>query len=244
MLRDLLGVYEAGRINPGAPECLFPETLIFNEGWLLRLVLTEWLAGRGSSGFGFLPFPKGVTVYSEGQLYTPFRGGTRPETNTHVDGIVGDFSINDTKSGIVLKSDFRYLAAFEAKLFSRISSGVKNAPDYDQVSRTAACLINSILLAEPQASYSAHLVVVYAKDNRHINRAAYSRGHIEEKIAHRLEPFTATEHRSDAIERFAEGWECTLDRLQIHFLTWEEVLADIGSHSVSRFYERCKEFNA
>ena len=243
MLKQLLGAYEAGLVNREAPKCLFPETLIFNEGWLLRLVLREWLAGSGGSQLGFLPFPDGVTAYSEGQLYTPFRGGSHPERNTHVDGIVGDFSITDTKSGIVLKSDFRYVAAFEAKLFSRIESGVKNAPDFDQVSRTAACLINSILLAEPQASYSAHLVVLYAKDNRHINRAAYGRDCIEQNISRRLQPFTATEERSAAIVRFSAGWKDVLERLQIHFFTWEEVLAGIGSDGLLEFYKLCRRFN-
>ena len=242
MLKELLGVYEAGLINPETPKCLFPETDIFNEGWLLRLVLKEWVAGSGRSELGFLPFPDGVTAYSEGQLYTPFRGSSRRERNTHVDGIVGDFLITDTKSGIVLKSDFRYIAAFEAKVFGRISPGVKNAPDFDQVSRTAACLINSVLLAGPQPSYAAHLVVVYAKDNRYIDAAAYSRSYIEETIAKRLQPFTAAEERSDAIERFAAGWKEVFERLEVHFLTWEEVVADIGDRELSRFYDLCKEF--
>jgi len=124
MLKDLFALYGAGLINREAPKSLFPETLIFNEGWLLRLVLKEWLAGSAGSGFGFLPFPEGVTAYSEGQLYTPFRGGSHPERNTHADGIVGEFTTTGTKSGIVLKPDFRYIAFFEAKIFSPIAPGL------------------------------------------------------------------------------------------------------------------------
>ena len=242
MLKQLLGVYEAGLVNREAPKCLFPETLIFNEGWLLRLVLREWLAGSGGSQLGFLPFPEGVAAYSEGQLYTPFRGGSHREGNTHVDGIVGDFSITDTKSRIELKSDLRYIAAFEAKLYAPLSADVTYAPGYDQVSRTAACLINSILLAGAKADYSAHLVVVRAKDNRYIDAAAYSRSYIEETIAKRLQPFTVSEERSDAIERFAAGWKDAFKSLQVHFLTWEEVVADIGDRELLRFYDLCKEF--
>jgi len=247
MLKQLLGVYEAGLVNRDTPKCLFPETLIFNEGWLLRLVLREWLAGSGGSQFGFLPFPEGVTAYSEGQLYTPFkarsRGDKLAESHTHVDGIVGEFSISGTKSGIELKPDFRYIAAFEAKIFSRIAPGVTNTPGFDQVSRTAACLINSILLAEPQASYSAHLVVLYAKKNRHFHPAAYGKDRIEDKIAQRLQPFTATAERSDAIVRFSAGWRYILERLKVHFLTWEDVLAGICSDELSEFYKLCRQFN-
>jgi len=246
MLKQLLGVYEAGLVNREAPKCLFPETLVFNEGWLLRLVLREWLAGSGGSRFGFLPFPEGATAYTEGQLYTPFkarcRGDELAESHTHVDGIVGDFSISGTKSGIELKPDFRYIAAFEAKIFSRIAPGVTNTPGFDQVSRTAACLINSVLLAQPQASYSAHLVVVYAKDNRHIDPGAYGKGHIEDEITQRVQPFVRAKEPSEAIVRFDAGWKDVLQRLHVWFLTWEEVLGSIGSDELWRFYELCKSF--
>jgi len=69
----LLAIYEQARINPDTPECIFAETLIFNEGWMLRAAMKAWLEGQGQSAFPFLPFPPGVTAYSEAQLYTPFR---------------------------------------------------------------------------------------------------------------------------------------------------------------------------
>jgi len=247
MLKQLLGVYEAGLVNTEALKCLFPETLIFNEGWLLRLVLREWLAASGGSQLGFLPFPDGVTVYSEGQLYTPFkarsRGDKLAESHTHVDGIVGDFSITDTKSGIVLKSDFRYIAAFEAKLYAPIARGVTNAPWYDQVSRTAACLINSILLANPRGSYAAHLAVLYAEDKQRIDPSLYTKDYVEKQITKRLQGFLETREPGDVVERFARGWTDVLDVLQIHFHTWEEVLAEFGSEDLDKFYKRCKRFN-
>lgn len=62
MLKELPALHAAGFVNREAGESLFPGTLIFNEGWLLRLVLREWLAGSGGSRFGFLPFPEGVTA--------------------------------------------------------------------------------------------------------------------------------------------------------------------------------------
>jgi len=244
MFKELLGLYEAGLINRDTPKCLFPETLIFNEGWLLRSVLKGWIAESEGTGFGFLPFPPGATGYSEGQLYTPFRRGSHREGNTHVDGIVGDFSITETKSGIVLKSNFRYIAAFEAKIFGRISPGVTNAPDFDQTSRTAACLINSILLAEPKGSYSAHLVIVYAEDNRYIDPDLHTRDYVEKQITKRLQGFLKGAEPGDTVERFASGWRDVLGNLGIHSYTWEQVLANIGSDDLVEFYDLCKRFNA
>jgi hypothetical protein len=41
MWKHLLKLYDESRLNDGPPECLFAETLIFNEGWLLRSVLDD-----------------------------------------------------------------------------------------------------------------------------------------------------------------------------------------------------------
>jgi hypothetical protein len=247
MLSELLALHEAGLVNREDPKYLFPGTLIFNEGWLLRLVLKEWLAGSGASRFGFLPFPEGVNAYSEGQLYTPFKArrgahNKLAESHTRIDGIVGDFSISGTKSGVVLKPDLRYVAAFEAKLYAPIGRGVTNAPWYDQVSRTAACLINSILLAEPRGTYAAHLAVLYPEDNHDIDPNLYTKDYVQRQITRRVQGFLKTGEPGDAVERFAGGWKDVLQRLHVWFFTWEDVLGDIGSGELRGFYDRCKGF--
>ena len=54
MWRHLLEIYKESRLNAGQPECLFAETLIFNEGWLLRSALKEWKVGGARRGLPFL----------------------------------------------------------------------------------------------------------------------------------------------------------------------------------------------
>ena len=39
------------------------------------------------------------------------------------------------------------------------------------------------------------------------------------------------------------GWEEMLGRIEVHFRTWEEVLAEIGDGGLNGFYDLCKEFN-
>ena len=107
MWEHLIELYEESRLNAGQPECLFAETLIFNEGWLLRSVLKEWRASSASSRLPFLHFPAEAVVYSEGQLRTPFKarfqGDPGAESHTRVDGIAGHFAIAaGTKSGTEL----------------------------------------------------------------------------------------------------------------------------------------------
>jgi hypothetical protein len=246
--KHLLKIYEESWINKGRPETLCAETLIFNEGWLLRSVLKEWKTNFRSSEMRFLPFPKDARVYSEGQLSTPFkprrRGDPEGETHTHVDGVAGHFSIADgSKSRIELNFDSRYLAVFEAQLYSPIGKGIKNAPKYDQVSRTAACLIHALLGAKPAADCAAHLVVLYPEDNLDIKEDNYSKAHIREQIANRLEAYRHTGEATDELGRFETDWEEMLETIQLRFVTWEEVLAEIGEESLRQFYRLCREFN-
>jgi len=248
MWKHLLALYEESRFNGEKPECLFAETLIFSEGWLMRSVLKEWKAGSTASGLPFLPLPEGVKVYSEGQLPTPFRarpgGDSKAESHTHVDGIAGHFSIADgTKSGIELDRGCRYIAVFEAKLYSPIGKRTKNAEDYDQISRTAACLVHALLEAEPATDCGAHLVVLYPADNPAIHRNNHSEGRIRTQIANRLKEYKEAGSSTPELERFVAGWEKMIERVRPHFVTWEEVLAEIEEEGLLDFYGLCKQFN-
>lgn len=244
----LLRLYDESLLNPGQPECLFAETLIFNEGWLLRSVLNRWKTQPPSSTPPFLPFPEDARVFSEGQLYTPFRarrrGDPEAETNSRVDGIAGHFSIaSGTKSGIVLVPHCRYIAVFEAKLYSRLAKGITNEPDYDQVSRTTACLIQGLLEARPQPGCKAHVVVLYPQDNLSINPSEFAKVHIGERIGKRLNHYKLAGETAPHITRFEASWEEALRLVEVHFETWEKVLSNIADGQLNRFYGLCKRFN-
>ena len=246
MIQELLRIYDASRTNPDKPECTFAETLIFNEGWLLRGVIKEWQSWTQPARFSFLPFPEGIKVYSEAQLYTPFKarfqGDKVAETHTHVDGIAGDFEIV-AKSGVVMDPDSRYLTVFEAKMSSALSKGTKNAPDYDQVSRTAACMIHAILEAGHKDDYVAYLVVLYASSNKQLQPDKYTMDYIEKQIATRAQAYlSAGEYDRPGIRFFSE-WENVLPSVQIQFLTWEDVLDRIDDDDLHEFYRLCKQFN-
>ena len=240
MIEELLHIYEESLLNRGQPASLFNPTLIFNEGWLLRAVLREWKLHPGKSRLPFLPFPTDAKVYSEGQLYSPFaprqRGDRLAEAHTHVDGIVGDFAIGATKSGIEVDADCRYLAVFEAKLASPIAGGTRNAPGYDQVTRIVGCLINSLLRAGCADPRSVHVVVLYPAGHRGITPAIYSKSYLERQLAARVEGFGLSPTAA-----FARGWRALLEAVQLTFVTWEEALAEIGNDPLHQFYKHCRE---
>lgn len=245
MWNHLRDIYEESRLNRGRPECLFAETLIFNEGWLLRSVLRQWKTSSPGSSLPFLPFPPDAKVYSEGQLFTPFkarrRGDPQAESHTRVDGIAGHFSMAaGTKSGIELAPGCRYMTIFEAKLYSPIAKGIKSAPEYDQVSRTASCLIHALL--DTAAACTSHLVVLYPEDNVDINPEDFGKVELRERIGKRLAGYKGAGDPTPEIQRFEAGWEGMLEQLDVHFKTWEEVLAEIEDEGLDRFYDLCKRF--
>ena len=207
----------------------------------------SWLEGRGYSGFGFLPFPPGVVAYSEAQLYTPFRKRARAdplgEANTHVDGIVGQFTIAGSKSGITLEPGCRYLAVFEAKMYSGLSRGVANVRDYDQVSRTAACMIHGMLEADAASDCAAHLVVLYPADNERIVPEQYTEGYLHAQIAGRVEGYRTVEGYGAPETRFFRAWEDALPRIEVAFVTWEDAVEGIGDAELGAFYGLCRRFN-
>ncbi|MFO7696711.1 MAG: hypothetical protein R6X16_06095 [Anaerolineae bacterium] len=247
MLTELLQLYDKSRINPGPPDCLFVETLLFNEGWLLRAVLKAWKDQAHPAPFGFLPFPSGVHVYSEAQLRTPFkarfRGDSQAEGHAHVDGIVGHFGQDDSRSGVALSPHCAYLAVFEAKMGSPLSQGTANIAQYDQVSRTAACMIHAILQSGCPESLVTHLVVLYPEENRHIDPSRYTQTRVESQIAERTRGYLGSTTRGEMHTEFSRRWREVLDRIQIQFLTWENVVAEIDDPNLGRFYELCRQFN-
>jgi hypothetical protein len=248
----LLAIYEANLLNVGEPKCLFAETQIFNEGWLLRSVLQAWKTNSPASESPFLPIPKDAKVYSEAQLFTPFKvrrrseraGEPKGETNTRVDGIAGYFSIAPgTKSGIELDRGCPYIAVFEAKLYSPLSTGITHAPKYDQVSRTTACLIHALLEAKPKDGSEAHLVVLYPADHPRIDPGRYEKNHVKHRIASRLKGYKDAGKATDEIRQFETGWEEMSEYVDVHFVTWEDVVDEIDDVELHWFYGLCRQFN-
>src|SRR5687768_1700580 len=79
----------------GTDSRLFPATLLYNEGWLLRLAL-NWFATRGEGNHP-LSFCTGARWFSEALLPSQFfpkvRGDMLAEGWTHADGVIGHVSI-------------------------------------------------------------------------------------------------------------------------------------------------------
>ena len=119
-----------------AGEQHFPPTIIFEEGWMLRILLASH--NRGLPCFPF-SYYQDATWFSEGILPTPFREKPYTESGTHTDGIIGHITKREpTKTGVLLEKKGEQFIVLEAKMKSGLSKAVTNADFYDQASRTLA----------------------------------------------------------------------------------------------------------
>ena len=121
----------------------FPPTILFNEGWLLRLIV-DWFSKSGILDHP-LSFPDDGHWFSEARLpsaFLPrFRGDPLAESHTNADGVIGHFTIGTTgKTDLELTPKSTHFVVLEAKLYSGLSKGVTNAKYYDQAARSVATI--------------------------------------------------------------------------------------------------------
>ena len=149
------------RFNPNEPH--FRPTELFNEGWLLRLVL------NAASDIPFDGFPISFMPdsdwFSEALLPTAFRARSRTdslaESRTNADGVIGHFKIGSVgKADLLLSSAASQFVVVEAKIRSPLSSGTSNVPGFDQAARSVACIAEVLREANRAPGDSIRLAFV------------------------------------------------------------------------------------
>ena len=236
----------------------FPPTDLYNEGWMLRLVL-EWLSRHPGVG-GPLAFAPSDRWYCEALLPTAFRpdfrGDPLSEARTHADGVIGDFQIGaDRKGDLTALDGASRLLIVEAKMNSKLSSGVKNAPFFNQAARNVACLAE-VMAAKKVRLTEGHdlgffVLAPRAQIEAGVFRNQLDREHIRQTVQRRVAQYEG--RNGDGFtkrkEWFETAFEPTLEMAKIQEIAWEEVLdmvADTDSaagQELKAFYEDCKRFN-
>jgi hypothetical protein len=239
---------------------IFPGTVFYNEGWLLRFVL-DWFSRNRLEG-NTLNFAEGARWYSEALLPSQFRPRNKSdplaEGWTHADGVVGHVRIGDTAiANTTLADNASQFLVTEAKLFSPLSPRVKNAAYFDQAARTVACIAQVLSKAKsseakhrPEHFSSLGFFVIAPQEQIRANvfRAKISSESIQSKVRKRVSeyPFPARKEK----ERWLQDWFVpTLLRMKVGCIAWEDIIrsirtkdANFGSE-LSDFYEKCLCFN-
>ena len=229
-----------------------PPTHFYNEGWMLRLVLDRFAALGERKDKHPLSIPEGCRWYTEALLPSAFlgqtRGDSRAETWTHADSVIGHFHTGKGhRANLTLASDARHFVVVEAKMFSKLSQGVKNALFFNQAARNIACIAEVLKRADRQASGFDALgfhVVAPAGRIREGRFAKYLvKDHVREIVARRVEQY---EGKFGAW--YSEWFLPVLEKLEIREISWEEIIENLESSNADvgplrEFYRRCLKWN-
>lgn len=234
---------------------MMPPTILYNEGWMLRMILDVAV-----KRILIDPIPHNSTWYSEAQLRTPFgkSRGTQFESNTHADGVVGDFiQIQDTRSGLQLAREAKSFVVLEAKMYSPLRRGTKNAPNFDQAARNVACMAYALQQADrPPADLKTvgfYVVAPEAQISGGLFDSAMSPVSMRNRVSERISHFTGTA-REDLLKWQTEWFEPLLSQMErentLRCISWEELIETVCRNDSKigerfrDFYQKCKQHNA
>jgi hypothetical protein len=237
------------RARCGSRESVMPPTEVFNEGWMLRLVL-DWL-DRNRNVVHPLAFSPASRWYSEALLPSRFlpqmRGDPRSESFTHADGIIGNFEIaSGLRGDAKLALPPNQFIVVEAKLGSALSAGTKNAMTYDQAARNVACIAHMLsiqnIAPESAGELAFYVVAPAAQIQAGIFGKLVTPESIERKVRERVVVYAG------AYDAWLTVWFLpTLARMKLGLLSWEEVLAKLPVTSetskIREFYAGCLKWN-
>jgi hypothetical protein len=234
-----------------------PPTILYNEGWLLRVVL-QWFNKNQVAGHQF-SFKTGAGWFSEGSLSSPFlaamMGDPLAEAYTHADGVIGNIAVGRAGKGdIYLMEPFEQFVVLEAKLFSKLAGGTMRVAGYDQAARNVACMAKVIELSGASiASFNSLGFYVIAPQSQIDKVPSFNdfmqKESIYQKVLARVESYRG---RSDyAMKRtwFEAFFTPLLSKLNIEAISWEMIIEYIGRHDQAMgeklviFYGRCLDFN-
>jgi hypothetical protein len=243
ILSDLISSFD-----PAFPN--FRPTELYNENWLLKLVLRQASTIQDQSfPLGFLT---GSTWFSEALLPTAFkpryRGDPLGESRTNADGVIGHIIIGTkAKADLELESTASQFTVVEAKVGSPLSAGTSNARYFDQAARNIACMAEVMARAGMTLSRLERLDFIVLAPQYSIEKGTFSEemqpSSIRTKVRKRV---SAYEGQLDAW--YQKRFEPTMDQVHLHSLSWEEAIEWIGSEKpgaadeLSEFYDQCLKF--
>jgi hypothetical protein len=230
----------------------FPPTILYNEGWLLRLII-DWFSTSRISDHP-LSFPNDSHWFSEARLpsaFLPrFKGDPLAESHTNADGVIGHFTIGTKgKTDLELIPEATHFVVLEAKLYSGLSKEVTNAKYYDQAARSVACIAEILSRADRKSeSFSQLSFYVLAPSDQIESKTFTSRldkQSIKDKVKRRIKTYDR-----ELDNWFKEWFTPTLEVIDIQSISWEAILDIVREKdsktgdSLKEYYSHCLTFNS
>jgi len=150
---------------------------------------------------------------------------------------------------LVLAPDATHLVVIEAKMFSRLSKRTTRARYFDQAARNVACIAHALSSAarippERFAALGFAVVIPESHPRREEFQELLAKDGIQKKVQRRV-----GEYGDDKREWFDKWFVPTLHCIDIHLITWEEILFDVRradelvGGELSDFYSACLRHN-
>lgn len=237
------------KFDPTTPS--FPPTLLFNEGWLIRIIL-DWFSTHQVQEHP-LNFSKGVNWFSEALLPSAFlqryRGDPLAESHTHADGVIGQIIVGgEGKADLALEPSASQFVVLEAKISSPLSSGISNAPYYDQAARSVACMAE-VLSRATLSPWDVDQIGFYVlapkgQIQSGVFEKEMQRKSISEKVARRV-----SEYDGEKDGWFEEWFKPLIGLVDLGSISWEEIISKMGevdsetSQMMLEYYSSCLTYN-
>lgn len=237
--------------------CVLPSTELYNESWMIRIII-DWFSNYSGNQhpFSFLAESK---WYSEALLPSIFlksyNGDKLAESWTHADAVIGNFTVgNSSKSDLQLIENANQFLVIEAKMFSELSRRTTNASNYDQASRTVACMAETLKRATIEVDEFEKLGFYVIAPSSQIEKRSSFRSYtnietMKSKVFERVEAYSSRAEYPKKKSWFDRWFMPMLDKIDIQCLSWEEVIefitiedTDTGEKMAS-FYEKCIMYN-
>ena len=152
-------------------------------------------------------------------------GDSRAESWTHADGVIGHFVIgNGAKGNLTLHSDANHFVVLEAKMFSKLSAGVKNATYFNQAARNVACIAETLRRAGRQAQELKALGFYILAPASQIEQGLFNE-HLTKDSLRTVVDRRVKEYEGTSEEWFSQWFLPVLDRLDIKAISWETLIA-------------------
>lgn len=243
ILTDLISSFDPSNPN-------FRPTELYNESWLVKLVLDQASKISGSEfPIGFL---SGSTWFSEALLPSAFearyRGDPLSESRTNADGVIGHIAIGKkAKADLELDNNATQFTVVEAKINSPLSSGTSNAKYFDQAARNVACIAEVLARSKVDATNLLKLDFVVLAPRNSIDNGTFAEemkaSSIQAKIERRV-----SEYDGDLDQWFEDRFQPVMNQIKLYSVSWEETIQWLGEYSpsaasdLSEFYRKCLEF--
>jgi hypothetical protein len=235
---------------------LFPPKTLYNERWLLRLLL-NWFSAFDLPDHP-LHFPAGARWYAQGMLPTPFSkryaDDRLAEDGSEADGALGHFELADDpgQPQIVLKRDAGHLVILAARMFDPLKPGIKRAAYFNQAARTVTCIAEALRRADrfplDMDRVGFYVVAPRTQIEQGIFVEDLNRDELQRTVKQRVREYKGSDAYPDKKSWYKEWLKPTVQQIDLQTLSWEDLIATVGQHdraeatALGAFYNRCVEF--